>query len=144
MCAAFFSHSFWWIAEISGDKNWFMTKILKKCNENFVGCYAPYLSCTHMCVGRCMHMLQRNSLINHNANIQSPWNFHCMFHYRHGNKNDSPGPGPGQYNVTGLSAKGKTKHMFSSLSLLNTCLENFCLILFYCHSSVERRNSFVW
>nr|AGM32679.1 uncharacterized protein [Coptotermes formosanus] len=26
---------------------------------------------------------------------------------RHGNKNDSPGPGPGQYNVTGLSAKGK-------------------------------------
>ncbi|KAF4520769.1 hypothetical protein B566_EDAN011421 [Ephemera danica] len=25
---------------------------------------------------------------------------------RHNNKNDSPGPGPGQYNVTGLSAKG--------------------------------------
>ncbi|KAJ9585227.1 hypothetical protein L9F63_002990, partial [Diploptera punctata] len=29
------------------------------------------------------------------------------FGSRHGNKNDSPGPGPGQYNVTGLSAKGK-------------------------------------
>ncbi|KAJ1529597.1 hypothetical protein ONE63_006366 [Megalurothrips usitatus] len=29
------------------------------------------------------------------------------FGSRHGAKNDSPGPGPGQYNVTGLSAKGK-------------------------------------
>ncbi|XP_014288530.1 ciliary microtubule associated protein 1A isoform X1 [Halyomorpha halys] len=29
------------------------------------------------------------------------------FGSRHGGKNDSIGPGPGQYNVTGLSAKGK-------------------------------------
>jgi hypothetical protein len=29
------------------------------------------------------------------------------FGSRHGGKNDSVGPGPGQYNVTGLSAKGK-------------------------------------
>lgn len=32
----------------------------------------------------------------------------AVFCFRHGNKNDSPGPGPGQYNVTGLSAKGKS------------------------------------
>ncbi|CAB0041925.1 unnamed protein product [Trichogramma brassicae] len=29
------------------------------------------------------------------------------FGSRHSNKNDSPGPGPGQYNVSGLSSKGK-------------------------------------
>lgn len=27
--------------------------------------------------------------------------------FRHATKNDSPGPGPGQYNIFGLSAKGK-------------------------------------
>jgi hypothetical protein len=36
-----------------------------------------------------------------------------VFCFRHGNKNDSPGPGPGQYNVTGLSAKGKTDLVYS-------------------------------
>jgi hypothetical protein len=35
----------------------------------------------------------------------------CTFYFRHGNKNDSPGPGPGQYNVTGLSAKGESEHI---------------------------------
>lgn len=30
------------------------------------------------------------------------------FGSRHNGKNDSIGPGPGQYNVTGLSAKGLT------------------------------------
>lgn len=29
------------------------------------------------------------------------------FGSRHGNKSESLGPGPGQYNITGLSAKGK-------------------------------------
>lgn len=28
---------------------------------------------------------------------------------RHSGKNDSIGPGPGQYNITGLSAKGESK-----------------------------------
>jgi hypothetical protein len=42
-----------------------------------------------------------------------------MFCFRHGNKNDSPGPGPGQYNVTGLSAKGKTE-----LPEIRTFLQN--------------------
>lgn len=27
--------------------------------------------------------------------------------FRHNEKNDSAGPGPGQYNITGLSAKGQ-------------------------------------
>ncbi|XP_021926836.1 outer dense fiber protein 3-like isoform X2 [Zootermopsis nevadensis] len=37
------------------------------------------------------------------------------FGSRHGNKNDSPGPGPGQYNVTGLSAKGKDNPLAATL-----------------------------
>ncbi|GLG92704.1 uncharacterized protein GBIM_00314 [Gryllus bimaculatus] len=35
--------------------------------------------------------------------------------HRSGGKTDSPGPGPGQYNVTGLSAKGKDNPPASSL-----------------------------
>uniref|UniRef100_A0A8D9F4N3 Outer dense fiber protein 3 n=1 Tax=Cacopsylla melanoneura TaxID=428564 RepID=A0A8D9F4N3_9HEMI len=37
------------------------------------------------------------------------------FGSRHGGKNDSIGPGPGQYNVTGLSAKGKDSPPAASL-----------------------------
>ncbi|KAK7864335.1 hypothetical protein R5R35_009178 [Gryllus longicercus] len=37
------------------------------------------------------------------------------FGSRSGGKTDSPGPGPGQYNVTGLSAKGKDNPPASSL-----------------------------
>ncbi|XP_046395444.1 outer dense fiber protein 3 isoform X1 [Ischnura elegans] len=37
------------------------------------------------------------------------------FGSRHNNKNDSPGPGPGQYNVTGLSAKGRDSPQASTL-----------------------------
>ncbi|KAG8328661.1 Outer dense fiber protein 3, partial [Homalodisca vitripennis] len=37
------------------------------------------------------------------------------FGSRHGGKNDSVGPGPGQYNVTGLSAKGKDTPPASTL-----------------------------
>lgn len=48
-----------------------------------------------------------------------------MFYFRHGNKNDSPGPGPGQYNVTGLSAKGKTDLMYSSFSIPKAYLKSF-------------------
>lgn len=33
-------------------------------------------------------------------------NIILIIFFRHGGKNDSIGPGPGQYNVTGLSAKG--------------------------------------
>jgi hypothetical protein len=57
-----------------------------------------------------------------------------FFHFRHGNKNDSPGPGPGQYNVTGLSAKGRIDdHMYSSFAVINVFLKEFYLIQFCCH-----------
>jgi hypothetical protein len=65
-------------------------------------------------------------------------------HFRHGNKSDSPGPGPGHYNVTGLSAKGKTDdHMYSSFSVINVFLEKLYLILFCCHFSVQEDMKFL-
>lgn len=40
-------------------------------------------------------------------NINLPmFNIIIRFIFRHNEKNDSAGPGPGQYNITGLSAKG--------------------------------------
>jgi hypothetical protein len=60
-----------------------------------------------------------------------------LLHFRHGNKNDSPGPGPGQYNVTGLSAKGKADHTHSSHSEINVSWRVVFNSVF-CHFSLLR------
>lgn len=39
---------------------------------------------------------------------------------RHNEKNDSAGPGPGQYNITGLSAKGLIL-LLQNILLYKTC-----------------------
>lgn len=54
--------------------------------------------------------------------------------YRHGGKNDSVGPGPGQYNITGLSAKGKRNFFFLTF-IFYRFSRNWCECLLNSHKT---------